>query len=118
LCSWAAMTPRHRESDTKVHRGAIPKQGCRLLRWAAVKAVSKNHGSGDIKDAYRRIAERRGRNIARVAAARRLLTPGVLRAARRADPLPSRARPRVSQLGRSQQTGSKNRHDPKAGRHM
>jgi transposase len=73
LCSWAGMTPRHRESDTKVHRGAITKQGCRLLRWAAVEAVSKNHGGGDIKDAYRRIAERRGRNIARVAAARRLL---------------------------------------------
>jgi transposase len=73
LCSWAGMTPRHRESDTKVHRGAITKQGSRLLRWAAVEAVSKNHAGGDIKDAYRRIAERRGRNIARVAAARRLL---------------------------------------------
>jgi transposase len=74
LCSWAGMTPRHRESDTKVHRGAITKQGCRLLRWAAVEAVSKNHAGGAIKDAYRRIAERRGCNIARVAAARRLLT--------------------------------------------
>jgi transposase len=74
LCSWAGMTPRHRESDTKVHRGAITKQGSRLLRWAAVEAVSKNHAGGDIKDAYRRIALRRGRNIARVAAARKLLT--------------------------------------------
>ncbi len=27
LCSWAGMTPRHRESDTKVHRGRITKQG-------------------------------------------------------------------------------------------
>src|SRR5579859_65356 len=68
------MTPRHRESDTKVHRGAITKQGSRLLRWAAVEAVSKNHAGGDIKDAYRRIALRRGRNIAKVAAARKLLT--------------------------------------------
>jgi transposase len=74
LCSWAGMTPRHRESDTKVHRGSITKQGSRLLRWAAVEAVSKNHAGGDIKAAYRRIAARRGRNIARVAAARRLLT--------------------------------------------
>ena len=27
LCSWAGMTPKHRESDTKVHRGRITKQG-------------------------------------------------------------------------------------------
>jgi transposase len=27
LCSWAGMTPRHRESDVKVHRGRITKQG-------------------------------------------------------------------------------------------
>ena len=74
LCSWAGMTPRHRESDTKVRRGSISKQGSRLLRWAAVEAASKNHAGGDFKDAYRRIAERRGRNIAKVAAARRLLT--------------------------------------------
>jgi transposase len=74
LASWAGMTPRHRESDTKVHRGSITKQGSRLVRWAAVEAVSKNHAGGDIKTAYQRIAVRRGRNIARVAAARRLLT--------------------------------------------
>ena len=74
LCSWAGMTPRHRESDTKVHRGSITKQGSRLVRWAAVEAVSKNHGDDMIKSAYRRIAERRGRNIAKVAAARKLLT--------------------------------------------
>lgn len=74
LASWAGMTPRHRESDTKVRRGSITKQGSRLLRWALVEAVSKNHGDGQIKADYRRIAERRGRNIARVAAARRLLT--------------------------------------------
>jgi transposase len=74
LCSWAGMTPSHRESDTKVRRGSITKQGSRLVRWAAVEAVSKNHGDGDIKAAYHRIAARRGRNIARVAAGRKLLT--------------------------------------------
>jgi transposase len=73
LCSWAGMTPRHRESDTKVKRGSITKQGSRLIRWAAIEAVSKNHGDDIIKSAYRRIAERRGRNIAKVAAARKLL---------------------------------------------
>lgn len=74
LASWAGMTPRHRESDTKVRRGSITKQGSRLLRWAATEAISKNHGDGKIKADYRRIAARRGTNIARVAAARRLLT--------------------------------------------
>ena len=27
LCCWAGLTPRHRESDTTVHRGPITKQG-------------------------------------------------------------------------------------------
>ena len=27
LCSWAGLTPRHRESDTVVHRGHITRQG-------------------------------------------------------------------------------------------
>jgi transposase len=39
LCSWAGLTPRHRESDTTVRRGPITKQGPRLVRWAAVEAT-------------------------------------------------------------------------------
>jgi transposase len=74
LCSWAGLTPRHRQSDTEVSRGSISKQGSRLLRWAAVEAVSKNHAGGNFRADFRRIAERRGRNIARVAVARKLLT--------------------------------------------
>jgi transposase len=74
LASWAGMTPMHHESDSKVRRGRISKQGSRHVRWAAVEAVSKNHGGDKIKADYRRIAERRGRNIGRVAAARKVLT--------------------------------------------
>jgi transposase len=74
LCSWAGLTPRHRESDTKVHRGPITKQGSALVRWAAVEAISRFHGGAVIGEHYQRIAERRGRNIGRVAAARKLLT--------------------------------------------
>jgi transposase len=73
LCSWAGMTPRHRESDTKVHRGRITKQGNHLVRWAAVEAVQRVHG-GAIGHARARLTERRGANIAKVAAARKLLT--------------------------------------------
>jgi transposase len=74
LCSWAGLTPRHRESDTKVSRGHITKMGSTLVRWAAVEAVARYHGGEPIRDSYTRIAARRGRKIARVAAARKLLT--------------------------------------------
>jgi transposase len=73
LCSWAGMTPRHRESDTKVHRGRITKQGNHLVRWAAVEAVQRLSG-GAIGRTRARLTERRGANIAKVAAARKLLT--------------------------------------------
>jgi transposase len=73
LCSWAGMTPRHRESDTKVHRGRITKQGNQLVRWAAVEAVQRVQG-GAIGATRARLTERRGANIAKVAAARKLLT--------------------------------------------
>jgi transposase len=77
LCSWAGLTPRHRESDTKVARGHVTKQGSRLLRWALIEAIQRiprDSVIGGVKDA---IIARRGkeaRNIAKVAAARRLLT--------------------------------------------
>ena len=74
LCSWAGMTPRHHESDTTVHRGAITKQGSRLLRWAAIEAVSRYHGGEHLAVTFGRIAERRGRNKARTAVARKVLT--------------------------------------------
>jgi transposase len=74
VCSWAGLTPRHRESDTKIQRGSITKQGPPLVRWAAIEAVSKNHGGDPIKEHYRRVAERRGKNKGRVAAARKVLT--------------------------------------------
>jgi transposase len=73
LASWCGMTPRHRESDTHVHRGRITKQGSRLVRWAAVGSVQlvpRNTVVGAMRE---RIAERRGRNIAVVAAARKQL---------------------------------------------
>jgi transposase len=76
LCSWAGLTPRHRESDTVVRRGHITQQGSRLVRWAAVEAVVQHQPVGTKLRADRdRIAARRGSNaIANVAAARKLLT--------------------------------------------
>jgi transposase len=73
LCSWAGLTPLHRESDTKIHRGRITKQGSTLVRWAAVEAVQRLHG-GPVATLKARIVQRRGANIGKVAAARKLLT--------------------------------------------
>jgi transposase len=41
LVSWAGLTPKHRESDTVVHRGPITKPGSGLVRWAAIEAAQK-----------------------------------------------------------------------------
>ena len=71
LCSWAGLTPKHHESDTHVRRGRITKQGSRLVRWAAIESVKRlgpHTGVGPLKA---RVAERRGKNIGAVAAARR-----------------------------------------------
>ena len=70
LACWAGLTPKHRESDTHVHRGRITKQGSRLVRWAAVESVQlvgPHTRVGALRD---RVADRRGTNIGKVAAAR------------------------------------------------
>lgn len=74
LCSWAGLTPTHRESDTLVRRGHITKQGSKLVRWAAVEAIQRQPNSTKIARDRQRIEARRGRNIAKIAAARKLLT--------------------------------------------
>ena len=74
LCSWAGLTPRHYESDTVVRRGHITKQGSKLVRWAAVEAIQHQPVGTKITVDRARIEARRGKNIAKVAAARKLLT--------------------------------------------
>ena len=74
LCSWVGITPTHRESDLKAHRGHITRQGSTIARWAAIEAVVRYHGGAPIAPSFTRIAARRGTMIARVAAARKLLS--------------------------------------------
>ncbi len=74
LCSWAGLTPRLRESDTHTRRGHITKQGSRLLRWAAIEAVSGAARDRRVASVKARVAARRGHNVGRVAAGRHLLT--------------------------------------------
>ena len=91
LCSWAGLTPRHRESDTTVHRGAITKQGSKLVRWAAVEAVQKLPARSQAALRPRphrrppRPQHRQGRRRPPAAHAR------LLRSARRPPPLPAAA---------------------------
>jgi transposase len=75
LCCWAGLTPRHYESDKTVHRGHISKEGDTLVRWAAVEAIQRQTEPA-VKAVREGIVARRGknaRNIAKVAAARRML---------------------------------------------
>jgi transposase len=77
LCCWAGLTPRHYESDTKVIRGHVTKQGSKPLRWALIEAIQRQPAGFRTRDARDAIIARRGkqaRNIAKVAAARQLLT--------------------------------------------
>jgi transposase len=74
LCSWAGLTPKHRESDTTVHRGGVTKQGSRLVRWAVIEGTVRYHGGDRLAADWRRIAERRGKHKATVAIARKILT--------------------------------------------
>jgi transposase len=77
LCSWAGLTPRHYESDTRVIRGHVSKQGSRMLRWALVEAIQRQPAGTKPQLAKDAIIARRGaeaRGIAKTAAARILLT--------------------------------------------
>jgi transposase len=75
LCAWAGLTPTIRSSDGKARLGRISKQGSRALRWALVEAAQHApHADGPLGEAFERIAERRGRKVAKVAVARKILT--------------------------------------------
>jgi transposase len=100
LCAWAGLTPTVRSSDGKARLGHISRQGSRPLRWALVEAAQQNvRGSGPLRDDFERIAKRRGRKIAKVAVARKILTlcyyglrDGEIRC------LPRRRRPSATQV--------------------
>jgi transposase len=75
LCSYAGLVPSTHASGGTVRHGSITKEGSRWLRWVMVEAAMTHVHKYDtaITKAYHRIAERRGRQVAIVAAARKLL---------------------------------------------
>jgi transposase len=75
LCAWAGLAPSVRSSDGKARLGHISRQGSPALRWALTEAAQKiPTGGGPLRARFERIAKRRGRNIAKVAVAREILT--------------------------------------------
>jgi len=75
LACWAGLTPRHYASDRTTRRGHISKEGSALVRWAVVEAVQRPC-EPSVRALRERILARRGpggRNIAKVAAAHRML---------------------------------------------
>jgi transposase len=75
LACWAGLTPRHYASDRTTRRGHISKEGSVLVRWAAVEAIQRQC-EPTVRELRDRIVARRGpggRNIAKIAAAHRML---------------------------------------------
>ena len=74
LASWAGLTPTVRGSDLTVRHGHISKQGSAWLRWVLNQAAQTAKRSPQFAATYSNIAQRRGKKIATIAIARKLLT--------------------------------------------
>ena len=74
LASWAGLTPTVRGSDLKVRHGHISKQGSAWLRWVLNQAAQTANRSPEFAAIYSGIAKRRGKKIATIAIACKLLT--------------------------------------------
>jgi transposase len=73
LCAWAGLTPAVRNSDRTVRHGHITKQGSPWVRRILQEAAQTAKRHPMFAGAYAQLARRRGKNIATVAIARRLL---------------------------------------------
>jgi len=74
LASYAGLAPSTHSSGGVTHQGRITKEESRWLRWAMVEAAQVHlRFDTPVTRAYHRVAERRGKGKAKVAAARMLL---------------------------------------------
>jgi len=74
LASWAGLTPTVRGSDRVAHYGHISKQGPAWLRFVLCEAAQTAKRSPQFAATFQAIATRRGKKIATIATARKLLT--------------------------------------------
>jgi transposase len=75
VASYAGLIPAEYSSGARQRLGHISKEGSAFLRWVLVEAatVAARHDA-EMKHAYWRLVERRGKAVAKVAIARKLLT--------------------------------------------
>ena len=76
LCSYAGLTPTVSQSASSVHYGGISKEGSKQLRWILTEVVHSHHRfepSSNLSRFYDKIARKRGKQKAAMAAARKLL---------------------------------------------
>jgi transposase len=75
LCSYAGLVPSVGSSGSHSAYGSITKQGSKWLRWIMVEAAISHATKNDtsISRFYHSLAQRKGKQIAAVAAARKLL---------------------------------------------
>ena len=127
LASWAGLTPTVRGSDLTVRHGHISKQGSAWLRWVLNQAAQTAKRSPEFSATYAAISKRRGKKIATIAIARKLLTRAYhLLATAQAAQEPGTAAPGtgVASTAAHPQTGrvtkprarSQQRHEPATGR--
>jgi transposase len=74
LCSYAGLVPSTYSSGNRTYQGKITKQGNKWLRWAMIEAAQRAPLSDMWLSAFfNRVSTKKGRKIARVAVARKLL---------------------------------------------
>ena len=73
LCAWAGLTPQVRNSDRTVRHGHSTKQGSAAVRWVLTEAAQRAKTQPPFTRFYADCARRRGKQVATVAVARKLL---------------------------------------------
>jgi len=74
LCSYAGITPSIHQSGNTERRGKITKQGSKLLRWALVQSAQiAINQPGRFQHQFYRLKQRKHRNVAVTAVARKML---------------------------------------------
>jgi transposase len=73
LCAWAGLTPAVRNSDRKIRHGHITKMGSPWVRFVLQEAAQRAKTRPPFAAFYAQTAARRGKHIATVAVARKLL---------------------------------------------
>ena len=77
LCSYAGLVPSVHQSSNVAYYGRISKQGSRHLRWILTEAVHihvVNEPDSQLTRFFLRVARKKGRQVATVATARKMLT--------------------------------------------